>query len=68
MKELLNLISASNTYMNAYYNAAHYNHILLRDIALYVTQLLRVFGVMESNDTIGYQSTSQSDSLNVFII
>ncbi len=65
MKELLGLVSTSNTYMNTYYSAKHYNHILVRDIALYITQILRVFGVIESNDTIGYQAASQSDSLNV---
>ncbi len=42
MKEILNLISACNTYMNTYYNASHYNHVLIRDIALYITRLLTV--------------------------
>ena len=65
MKELLSLVSSSNTYMNTYYNAKHYNHTLVRDIALYITQMLRIFGVIESNDSIGYQAASQSDSLNV---
>lgn len=51
--------------MNTYFSADHYNHILVRDIAIYITRLLRIFGVIESNDSIGYQSTSQSDSLNV---
>ena len=42
IKEILNLISACNTYMNTYYNASHYNHVLIRDIALYITRLLTV--------------------------
>ena len=28
--------------MNTYYNANHYNHVLIRDIALYITRLLTV--------------------------
>ena len=42
MKEISNLISAGNTYMSQFYNAPHYNHVLIRDIAIYITDLFRV--------------------------
>lgn len=42
MREILNLISTTNNYMSAYYNAKHYNHVLMRDIGTYITNLLTV--------------------------
>lgn len=42
MREIVNLISAGNTYMSQFYNSAHYNHALIRDIANYITGLFKV--------------------------
>jgi hypothetical protein len=42
MKEISNLISSANCYMSANYNLATFNHKLLVDIALYITNLMRV--------------------------
>lgn len=42
MKEITNLISTSNTYMNSFYNSPDYNHVLVKDIAGYITNLLKV--------------------------
>lgn len=42
MKELMDLISSANTYMSKNYNLPSYNHTLIKDIALYITNLMRV--------------------------
>lgn len=65
MKEVMNLITACNTYMSSFYNVAHYSHSLMRDISGYVTDLLKMFGVIETNDSIGFQSAGQSSSVNL---
>lgn len=43
MKELISLVSATNTYMSNNYNLDSYNHVLVRDIANYITNMLTVF-------------------------
>ena len=42
MKEISNLISSANCYMSANYNLPTFNHKLLVDISLYITNLMRV--------------------------
>ena len=58
MKEINSLVSAGNTYMSGYYNAQHFNHVLVRDVAGYITNLLRIFGVVETDDSIGFGGVS----------
>lgn len=65
IKELGNLITASNTYMSSFYNAPHYSHVLMKEIATYITYILKVFGVIESDDALGFQTTSQSGAVNL---
>ena len=45
MKEILELVSQANVYMSTNYSKAHFSHLLVRDIALYVVRLLRVSNV-----------------------
>ena len=42
MKELSNLVTLANTYLSQNYNLPSYNHVLVRDIALYITNLMKV--------------------------
>jgi hypothetical protein len=42
MKEISNLITATNIYMTGNYNLPSYNHVLVRDIAIYITNLMKV--------------------------
>lgn len=55
MESLRDIISQSNAYINAS-NArrAVPNCLLLRNIALYVTRLLKIFGAMDDDEEIGY--------------
>jgi cysteinyl-tRNA synthetase len=65
MKELSNLVTLANTYLSQNYNLPSYNHVLVRDIALYITNLMKIFGVIDSNDSIGFQATNSTDSVNL---
>ena len=65
MKEIVSLVSASNTYLSANYNLETYNYVLVKDIAGYITNLLKIFGVIESSDFIGFQASSGGESGNV---
>ncbi len=42
MKEISNLITTTNIYMTGNYNLPSYNHVLVRDIAIYITNLMKV--------------------------
>ncbi len=53
MKEISNLISSANCYMSANYNLPTFNHKLLIDIALYITNLMRV---MKNSSYYNYDS------------
>lgn len=66
MKEILNLISTANNYMSGYYNSKHYNHILMRDIGNYITDLLRIFGAIEANDQMGFANSNSSGESSNF--
>jgi cysteinyl-tRNA synthetase len=68
MKEIINLITISNIYINENYNKTTYNHVLIKDIALYITKLLKTFGVIKDNSSIGFQSlTSESENVCLFL-
>jgi len=58
MKELSSLISIVNSYLNEN-NSTVANYLLVREIAIYCTNLLRIFGVFEGSEaSIGFQSSS----------
>lgn len=65
MKEITNLISTSNTYMNSFYNSPDYNHVLVKDIAGYITNLLKIFGVIETDEAVGFQASAQAGAVNL---
>jgi len=52
--ELCNLVSEANKYMSA---VATPRHLLLRKAAAYVTHILRIFGVVEGTDEIGFPAS-----------
>ena len=47
MKEISNLITISNIYMTGNYNLPSYNHVLVRDIGIYITNLMKVFNIQK---------------------
>jgi len=63
MREISALISAANIYMTSNYTLkATFNLILLNDIAKYITNLMKMFGVIETNDTvIGFQAEAKTN-------
>lgn len=65
LREIINLISIGNTYMINFYNEGHYNHIIMLDIANYISNLFKIFGVIEENGTFGFGSSEKSGSVNL---
>lgn len=65
MKEILDLVSQANVYINNNYTKASFNHLLIRDIAIYVTRLLRIFGVINCAEEIGYSTSGQAQGTNL---
>ncbi|CAG0912817.1 unnamed protein product [Notodromas monacha] len=53
---LRELVSASNVYIKSKSNSSEVCHELLESIAGYVTSILKVFGVIESGDTLGFST------------
>lgn len=68
VKEILNLISSANSYMNSNYNQELFNMSILCDIAIYITNLLKIFGVIESSELIGFTTSTNSQCQNVKIL
>lgn len=64
LKEISNLISSTNSYMSNNYNLPNYNHNIVRDVSLFITNLMKIFGVIDNNESIGFQSSGGSESLN----
>lgn len=51
--------------MNSNYNQESFNLALLHDIAIYITNMLKIFGVIETNELIGFPTSNNSQNQNV---
>lgn len=51
--------------MNNNYNQESFNLGLLRDIAIYITNLLKIFGVIETNELLGFPASNNTQINNV---
>ncbi len=60
MKEVNGLVSAANTYMSSCYSSPEFNHVLVKDVAKYVTDLLKMFGVVEVDGSVGLEAAKQA--------
>lgn len=66
LKTVRDLVSVCNVYMADKSSEFLPNALLLRDIAAYVTSLLRIFGAIPSDSNIGFPlATSENSSLDV---
>ncbi|XP_072375053.1 cysteine--tRNA ligase, cytoplasmic isoform X1 [Scyliorhinus torazame] len=66
MEELRSLVSQCNTYIAAKKsNKQLPNRILLKTIAVYLTEMLKIFGAIEGEEPIGFPVGGGSQNLNV---
>nr|CAG4651649.1 EOG090X02DZ [Triops cancriformis] len=56
---LRELVSTSNVYIRK----SAPNRLLLKNIALYITKLFRIFGAMDDDESIGFSSSSQGNAV-----
>lgn len=63
LEYIRDLIGLSNIYLrDLHSNGKEGNCVLMCDIASYITQIIRVFGAIPSNDVVGFPSSSQAGS------
>jgi cysteinyl-tRNA synthetase len=62
MKEISSLITLTNIYMTGNYNLPSYNHVLVKDVAIYITNLMKIFGVVDFGEQVGYGSAAAAGS------
>lgn len=66
MYTIRNLVSAVNSYLSK--NSSEPNYALLRAVSTYITDILRIFGVVRKEHTIGFaESSSGADVENLLI-
>lgn len=59
------LVSNSNIYVK---DCSNPNTLLLRDIAVYITKILTIFGAISNHDAIGFPLDDESQSVNVSVL
>ena len=62
LEAIRNLVSAGNTYI-AHSRAKKYNvnHQLMKNVAMYITKMLHIFGVLFKNDLLGFPTTAAAN-------
>ncbi|OXB63563.1 hypothetical protein ASZ78_008839 [Callipepla squamata] len=66
LEEMRSLVSQSNSYIAAKKSARQMpNRLLLENISCYLTQMLKIFGAIESDDPIGFPVGGNSQNINI---
>ncbi|KFO96748.1 Cysteine--tRNA ligase, cytoplasmic, partial [Calypte anna] len=66
LEEMRSLVSQSNSYIAAKKSSRQMpNRLLLENISSYLTQMLKIFGAIESDDTIGFPVGGSSQNINI---
>uniref|UniRef100_A0A8V5FHU5 Cysteine--tRNA ligase, cytoplasmic n=1 Tax=Melopsittacus undulatus TaxID=13146 RepID=A0A8V5FHU5_MELUD len=66
LEEMRSLVSQSNSYIAAKKSSRQMpNRLLLENISSYLTQMLKIFGAIESDDAIGFPVGGNSQNVNI---
>uniref|UniRef100_A0A8B9VDH6 Cysteine--tRNA ligase, cytoplasmic n=2 Tax=Anas TaxID=8835 RepID=A0A8B9VDH6_9AVES len=66
LEEMRSLVSQSNSYIAAKKSSRQMpNRLLLENISSYLTQMLKIFGAIESDDVIGFPVGGNSQNINI---
>ncbi|NXX83412.1 SYCC protein, partial [Urocolius indicus] len=66
LEEMRSLVSQSNSYIAAKKSSRQMpNRLLLENISSYLTQMLKIFGAIDSNDAIGFPVGGNSQNINI---
>uniref|UniRef100_A0A8C0I8J9 cysteine--tRNA ligase n=1 Tax=Bubo bubo TaxID=30461 RepID=A0A8C0I8J9_BUBBB len=66
LEEMRSLVSQSNSYIAAKKSSRQMpNRLLLENISSYLTQMLKIFGAIESDDAVGFPVGGNSQNINV---
>nr|XP_013047076.2 cysteine--tRNA ligase, cytoplasmic [Anser cygnoides] len=66
LEEMRSLVSQSNSYIAAKKSSRQMpNRLLLENISSYLTQMLKIFGAIESDDAIGFPVGGNSQNINI---
>ncbi|NXC17844.1 SYCC protein, partial [Corythaeola cristata] len=66
LEEMRSLVSQSNSYIAAKKSSRQMpNRLLLENISSYLTQMLKIFGAIESDDAIGFPVGGNSQNANI---
>ncbi|RMC00174.1 hypothetical protein DUI87_22776 [Hirundo rustica rustica] len=66
LEEMRSLVSQSNSYIAAKKSSRQMpNRLLLENISFYLTQMLKIFGAIESDDAIGFPVGGTNQNINI---
>ncbi|KFU94342.1 Cysteine--tRNA ligase, cytoplasmic, partial [Chaetura pelagica] len=66
LEEMRSLVSQSNSYIAAKKSSRQMpNRLLLENISSYLTQMLKIFGAIESPDSVGFPVGGNSQNINI---
>ncbi|XP_017667941.1 cysteine--tRNA ligase, cytoplasmic isoform X1 [Pipra filicauda] len=66
LEEMRSLVSQSNSYIAAKKSSREMpNRLLLENISSYLTQMLKIFGAIESDDALGFPVGGNSQNINI---